>query len=171
MSTINFHPAPGLGDLLDGWFVVPQNPVRDAGTPMVPSVQATMPGRVMVKPHMGDFLPGTFTVPQNPIVKNLQTGMGGLACVGGMGCACGSPSCAGPEPYYYGMSGFDLTTIQTWATSPSFVSASIPNWALWGGAAVALWFMTQPSGSEYREKRKALRSEYAGYRRLARRAA
>ena len=57
---LNYHPAPGLGDLLPGFFVVPQNPITDTqGTTYVPRI--------------GDILPGSFPVPQNPI-KDYMTG-------------------------------------------------------------------------------------------------
>jgi hypothetical protein len=149
--------------LLNGWFIVPQNPVRDGGTALVPSVQATAPGRVLRKPHMGDFLPATFTVPQNPIVDNLRTNMRGLA--GGMGCGCGTPDCG--QGNYAGLSGFDVSSLTDWAQQPSPIS-SVPNWALYGGAAVAAYLIFMPGGSEYRAKSRALASQYRGYRRAGR---
>jgi len=148
---LNYHPAPGLGDLLPGFFVVPQNPVRDAETALVPSVQALNPGAILKKPHIGDFLPGTFfAVPQNPVRKNLATGMGGLSCGGSGQCSGGN---------FYGMSGMGATTatttpaptipfstaitsmanFQAWLQQPSPVSASVPNWALYGGGALAVF--------------------------------
>ena len=61
MGNIYGHLAPGLGDLLPGWTVVPQNPIAAAayGTTYVPGI--------------GDLLPGSFPVPQNPI-KDYVTG-------------------------------------------------------------------------------------------------
>lgn len=163
MSQINIHPAPGLGDLAPGWFVVPQNPIRPDSTVLVPSVQASVPGRIARKPHIGEFVAATFVVPQNPIVRNLQTGMQGL------GCGCGTPSCNG-GPNYYGMSGFDISTVTDWAQGTSPI-AGLPNWALYGGAAVAAWLIFMPGGSEYRAKSRALASQYRGYRRAAGRVA
>lgn len=154
----NFHPSPGLGDLLPGWFVVPQNPIRPDSTVMVPSVQATMPGQIGRRPHMGEFLPATFSVPQNPIVKNLASGMGGLAC------GCGTPSCGAPNSY--GMSGFDVSSVTDWAKENSPIGG-IPNWALYGGAAALAWLVFMPGGSEYRGEKRALASRYRGYRRAA----
>ena len=60
MSMLRYHPAPGLGDLLPGFFVVPQNPIKDAQG-------------VTYVPRIGDILPGSFVVPQNPI-KDYMTG-------------------------------------------------------------------------------------------------
>lgn len=177
MSQIGFHPAPGLGDLAPGFFVVPQNPLRNDATVLVPSVQASAGGRMVRKPHIGDLIPGSFVVPQNPVRRNLATGMMGLG--GGMGCGCSTPDCydmtrdgSGAYGYNpYGLQGLDLSSLQTWATAPSFVSASVPNWLLYGGAAAAAYLLLMPGGSEYRSKSRALSGQYRGYKRLARRAA
>lgn len=54
MANLNIHPAPGLGDLTSGFFIVPQNPLQMAreGISRVPS--------------LGEFIYGSFVVPQNP---------------------------------------------------------------------------------------------------------
>ncbi len=163
MARLNFHPAPGLGDLLPGYFVVPQNPIRDAGTPLVPSLQATMPNRSFRIARIGELMPGQFTVPQNPLMMALTGGMGGLGC----GCSSG---CSGGNSNYTlnGMGALDMSSMTSWLTDPSPISDSVPNWMLYGAVGAALWFITQPSGSAYRAKRKALRSEYAGYKQAAR---
>jgi hypothetical protein len=153
VSQINYHPAPGLGDLMNAWFVVPQNPLRTTPTVIVPSVQATAPGQILAKPRLGDFVAGTFVVPQNPLRK--QLGLGGVGCAG-CGCAGG--------PNYSGLQGFDFESIKTWAQEPSFIAA-VPNWILYGAAAGAAYLLFMPGGSEYR----AARSESRGYKRLARR--
>ena len=45
MAMLNYHPAPGLGDLLPGFFVVPQNPITDTqGTTYVPRIGDILPG-------------------------------------------------------------------------------------------------------------------------------
>lgn len=165
MSQINFHPAPGLGDLSPGWFVVPQNPLRGDSTVLVPSVQASAGGRVVRKPHIGEFVAASFVVPQNPVARNLMTGMNGL------GCGCSTPAC-GDFRYQGGLQGFDVASVETWAGQPSGLSVgsmALPNWLVYGGAAAAAFFLLMPGGSEYRGKRKALRAEYAGYRRVAQR--
>jgi hypothetical protein len=176
MSQLSFHPAPGLGDLTPGFFVVPSNPIRNDSTVLVPSVQASAGGRIVRKPHIGEFVAASFVVPSNPIRRNLATGMmglgGGMGGCGGMGCGCGTPDCGGGYGYNpYGLQGLDLTSIEAWAQQPSFVSPSVPNWMLYGGAAAAAYFLLMPGGSEYRQKRSALRSQYRGYRRAARSAA
>lgn len=99
-ANISFHPAPGLGDLMPGWFAVPQNPITNRAP-------------ITYTPTIGDILPGSFVVPQNPIrdftngqVKLIGqsnpsapgmvngmpvTGMGdcGCGCGGGGGCGGG----------------------------------------------------------------------------------
>ena len=77
MAFTNIHPAPGMGELMPGFFVVPQNPITMAQTGMGYFAR------------MGELLPGSFSVPQNPIVSNFKTGMQGM---GTLGCA-GQPGC------------------------------------------------------------------------------
>jgi hypothetical protein len=79
MAHIPYHPAIGFGDLLPGSYAVPQNPIRDAGTPLVPSTVALTGGRAYKVPTLGELLPGKFTVPQNPIVNTLVNGYSGMA--------------------------------------------------------------------------------------------
>jgi len=167
MSHLRVHPAPGLGFLLPGWYVVPQNPIRDAGTPLVPSVQASVGNRTVRTPHIGDLLAAAYVVPQNPIARNLATGMNGMAATHGIGCL-GCPTCAGcDQGNYYGLQGLGHTGVLDWLQEPSFVSSSVPNWMLFGGAAVAAYFLLAPGGEEYKKKSAALRSQYRGYRRAA----
>lgn len=94
---IHQHLAPGLGELMPGWFVVPQNPM-DGPTSYVRGI--------------GDILKtGGFAVPQNPVidrasgvinpigsqpgrtamVNNKPVGVSGLGCgapAGDCGCGC-----------------------------------------------------------------------------------
>jgi len=147
----NYNLAPGLGDLLPGSFNVPQNPIMDASSPIVPSMQATDPNKVGYRPRIGELLAGTFVVPQNPIMRNLATGMGCLSC---------------------GMSGLGDTA----AAEPSFMTSStiisgIPDVAIWAGGALLVYMLMAPSGKEYRESTAGARSKYRGYKRLARRVA
>jgi hypothetical protein len=151
-----FHVAPGLGDLMNGWFAVPQNPMRPDGTVIAPSVMAVNPNEVVKFRSLGDLVSGSFVVPQNPVAK--ETGLSGLGC-GGCGCS----------NYNYGLSGFSDDPVG-WLSEPSMVG-SVPNWMLWGGVGVAALFLFAPGGSEYRAKSRALRSQYRGYKRVARAAA
>ena len=178
MPHLNFHPAPGFGDLLPGNFVVPQNPIRDAGTPLVPSVQAVAGGNIVRVPHVGELMPGMFVVPQNPIrdamaspdVTRPVAGSGqalaglGCGCGAGMGCMCGMGDVASTLSTISPSLGTAWTNL---STSLSTTYAGIPLWALVAGGAAAL-FIFMPGGSEYRSKRAALRSQYRGYRRAAR---
>ena len=103
MANLNIHPAPGLGDLLSGYYVVPQNPLRMAQE------------GISVVPKLGDFVAASFVVPQNPLyaqitgtvapigqgiagrkIKMSNSGGGGLngGCSDGCGCG-GSCGCGG----------------------------------------------------------------------------
>lgn len=137
MAHLNFHPAPGFGDLLPGFFVVPQNPIRGASTPLVPSVQAASMGTIVRVPHVGDLLPGQFPVPQNPIIAALATGMNGMR---GMGCGCGGDcgcGCGGTSPSgIQGLSGIS-DSVAAWVTADSPVSG-VSNFVFYGAAAAAV---------------------------------
>lgn len=129
MPMLNFHPAPGLGDLLPGWYTVPQNPLRPDSTPLVPSVQAASGNRITRKPTIGDLLPGTmFVIPQNPILQNISGGMAGLGC--GCGCQSGPPAVALGALNFdgQGMLGTGLfeggLDLSTWG-APEYVAAGI----------------------------------------------
>lgn len=126
MPHLRYHPAPGFGDLLPGFFVVPQNPLQPGGTPLVPSLQALSANRITRRPHVGDLLPGQFAVPQNPLVN---------ALVGQGGSMSGCGACAGCG----GMGALSMSSVTTWLQAPSLIS-SIPNWMLYGGAAAAAFF-------------------------------
>ena len=89
-GNLSIHPAPGFGDLLPGWYAVPQNPV-DAG----------MSG-ISYTPGIGDILPGVYAVPQNPLKdyisgqvrligqqSNATGQLNGAPVGGGCGCGCG----------------------------------------------------------------------------------
>lgn len=144
-----YHPAPGLGDLLPGYFVVPQNPVtsRDYG--------------VTVKPGIGDVLPAAFSVPENPIL-NYVSGkvkpIGQGASDGGCGCGGGCGSC-GSGGTINGMGVGDLTA--DWNSFSSTLSQGnimgavqstfmgIPVWLL-AVAAVAVPMLMQGGGGRGR---------------------
>jgi hypothetical protein len=137
MATINFHPAPGFGELMPGAFVVPQNPFRPAS--YVPSI--------------GELLPGTFTVPENPIIRELSgqsslrpgsngstrtismEGIGSCGCISGM-CGCDD-----------GMG--DL----------GFIDPITGGAAVLGGLLI-LWLLSLPGGKDYRYDRIKARADY-----------
>jgi hypothetical protein len=162
------HPAPGLGDLMPGWFVVPQNPILDRGTPLVPSVQATNPNGISRIPRLGDLVVGSFTVPQNPLTNPspMQAGMGCSSCGGANFYGMNGLGQSFSEVFTdigagnWSQAGTDLTS---WLEASTMISG-IPNWGIVGaGAAALLLFL--PSGPEYR----ASRSQHRTYKRIARR--
>ena len=69
---LRHHPSPGFGDLLPGFFVVPQNPLSQKA------------GYI---PTIGDLLPSRFAVPQNPLIAAIRNNLSGLS-----GCGCGGGS-------------------------------------------------------------------------------
>lgn len=84
------HPAPGMGELLPGFFVVPQNPLWDNKS------RTLAPGGfagARYIPHIGDILPGRFSVPQNPLIAQVRKGMAGLS-----GCCSGCSGSSGANP-------------------------------------------------------------------------
>lgn len=183
MAMLPVHPAPGLGDLMTGFFVVPQNPIRDAelSTPIVASKTAKASGAVVKIPSLGDLLPGMFVVPQNPLRNALATPAGagvpgtkpntgsGMPALAGLGCSsCGNGLMGLGQTESSLMTSLSSATtgITSWLQQPSFISASIPNWGMVAGLAAA-YFLFMPGGSAYRQQSASLRSQHRGYRRLA----
>lgn len=121
---IGMHPAIGLGELMPGWFVVPQNPVD---------------GPVSYIRGIGDILStGGFAVPQNPVTDRyagnvlpigVQPGATGMvnnktvasASLSGCGCGggCGHSGCGGG----LGDVSADFTKFTTDLTSGSVMTA------------------------------------------------
>lgn len=153
---LTHHPAPGLGDLLPGFFVVPQNPLQP----------------VTYTPRIGEIMPGSFVVPQNPImayttgnVRPIGTGNGISGC--GCGGSCGG--CGGGKINGSPISGIgdwttDWANISGKATAGDFMGVlqatvfGVPVWAVGAGLALVMF----AGGSEH---------SYAGRGRRAARAA
>lgn len=146
---LNYHPAPGLGDLLPGFFVVPQNPIQP----------------VKYIRGIAEILPGSFPVPQNP-VKDFTRGQTKLIGQGVSGCGCGG-SCGGCNGQINGVGVGDLSTdwgsFQTAISSGDYMGAlkstffGIPVWAV-GGALVLLMFAGGEKHSYYGRGRRAARA-------------
>lgn len=158
---IGYHPAPGLGELQPGWFVVPQNPVD---------------GPVTYIRGIGDILStGGFTVPQNPVISRASgvimpigtvpgapAQINGKPVSGGLGCGCGgSCGCGGGM----GDISSEWTQLQTDITAGNYMNAlttdtlfGIPTW----GYLALLGVFMFAGGSEH---------SYAGRGRKAARAA
>lgn len=116
-GNIHIHPAPGLGDLMPGWFAVPQDPITMARQ------------GVTMTPGIGDILPGSYVVPQNPILDYVKgqvkmigqkgggkakaqingQGVSGLGCGGGCGGGCGCGGDCGGSGGGGGLSGLGQT--------------------------------------------------------------
>jgi len=163
---IPVHPAPGLGDLLPGFYVVPQNPIRDAGTPIKATVTAKANGAIVKVPSMGELLPGMFAVPQNPLRQALASPPGsGVPGTKGMGC--GTCHGMGDATGLMGSLASAGSGITGWLQNQNTVAGiTLPNWA-WAGLGVVTYFLLAPGGQEYH----AVRARSRGYRRLATRLA
>ena len=153
MPHLSLHPAPGLGELMPGWFVVPQNPIAPDSTPLVPTPQARSGGKPVYIPRMGELMPAKFTVPQNPLVRELC----GLGVLGGGCSGCGSSGEAKCKqgcgcPSAIGFSGLgDLSNVMD-----SLTTGYMP-WLIGGG--LLLLFMSGRGGS-YREDVARVRSKH-----------
>lgn len=166
MANLNYHPAPGLGDLLPGFFVVPQNPITSVNS------------GVTYVPGIGDVLPGSFVVPQNPIksytsgkVVPIGTSPGISGCGGGCGCSgdCGhSGQLNGVRTS--GVSGIseDWSKIQSDISGGNYMAIlqdtvfGVPVWA--GVAAVvAMFFIGGEKHSYAGRSRRAYRAASSAF--------
>ncbi len=161
MSMIQYHPAPGLGDLLPGFFVVPQNPITDAQG-------------VTYVPRIGEILPGSYAVPQNPIKDYMagrlnligrEPGVPGKVNGKLSGCGCGG-SCGGCGGL--GDISTDISKFTTDLTAGNFSQAiqdsiiGVPVWAI-AGALALLFFAGGESHSYYGRSRRASRAARAAF--------
>jgi hypothetical protein len=143
MAGINRHPAPGLGELQPGWFVVPQNPID---------------GPVSYIRGIGDILgTGGFAVPQNPVtgysaghvlpigvhpgakgmINNKPVGVSGCGCGGTCG-GCGGGAGMGDLSSDFNAFTADLTAgnYMTAIQAPIF---GIPVWGYLAGLALFMF--------------------------------
>ena len=173
MAHIGIHPAPGLGELIPGSFVVPSNPI-------VPRSYI---------PRVGELLPASFPVPQNPLIAAMQSPPGyGMPNSRGIGCGC-SPGCGSGMCGTGGLSG--LSGLSELGSDCGCIGGMCGcgmsglgqfdpvTLALIAGGLVLLYMVMAPGGSTYRQKRAELSREYGqkltalrgrerGYKRVAR---
>lgn len=90
----------------------------------------------------------------------LQVHPAGLGECGGTCTACSGLGDANTDALFASLS-----------TPVDLGFTTLPVWALVGGAGLVLWWLTWPSGSEYRAKRRALRAQYTGVAKARRRKA
>jgi len=144
MAHIGYHPSPGLGDLLPGFFVVPQNPIT-----MAEQEAMGKPMHTTRVPHMGELVRASFTVPQNPLLNALATvgrapGMAGLAC-----------------PYCEDM--VSLSGLGEFSLGDAFGSLA-SNWQMWaalGGGLLLIMFLSgRGNKSAYKSELSAAKSDY-----------
>jgi len=157
-ANIHRHPAPNraLGELMPGWYDIPQNPLMASNY------------GVAYTPTLGEIMPGSFTIPENPLwnigtgtVKpiGIQPGAPGQingqpvatrsGSGSGMGCGCGgghgSCGCGGGG---MGDISTDLSTFMADLSAGNYSQAlftdtimGFPSYAVIGVLAVAgMWF-------------------------------
>lgn len=175
MAHIGRHPAPGLGELIPGSFVVPSNPI-------------VQPSYI---PHIGELLPASFPVPQNPLIAALDSppGYGLPNSMGRLGCGCSTGGC-GSGMCGDGLSGLgaDCGCIGGMCGCGEGMGGlglfeDPMSWMLLAGVGVLLMWMAAPGGREYREGKAKLeqqtrqtyqrqlaylKAKSRGYRRVAR---
>jgi hypothetical protein len=145
-----------MGDLLPGYFVVPNNPITSAaGGP-----GATGIGRVA---HVGELMPASFVVPENPLMNALVTvgrgpasqkslsGLGGGCGCTGLGCGCGD------RMSLSGLGEFNMDSV-TQNLNPANWSAT--TMAMVGGGVLLLILMMRPGGSEYKAAVTRAKADY-----------
>lgn len=150
-GNLPFHPAPGLGDLIPGYFVVPRNPI---------TAQARAP--ITVSPGIGDIIRASFPVPQNPIISAVTgnvkpLGTGDCGCGGKCG-GCGGSGRGMINGQRVGMGDLstDVSAVGSALSGGNFSAAlqdtigGIPVWGLIAAAIAIPWFMNQRSGGRRR---------------------
>lgn len=162
-GNLNYHPAPGLSEILPGWYSVPQNPItaRAYGITYTPGI-----GEILNSPTIH------FNEPDNPL-RNFVAGRvkalgqsGDCGCGGGCGGCGGHGGCGGGKPrgQINGMGVGDLSTDWQSFTSDlgsgSFLQAiqqpilGAPVWG-WALGAIGAFLLFGPSGSSrYSRSRK-----------------
>jgi hypothetical protein len=136
MAWINHHPAPGFGDLLPGWFVVPQNPI-------------TQPHEMKRVQGVGEFLPARLLTPYNPLLDSLRTVGRPAGSVGG-----------GKVGLMGGLGEFNLSDI-TGDIGDAVKGISTTQWLMIGGAVLVLVVLvSRPGRSQYREAVARAKEQY-----------
>lgn len=184
MPHLGFHPAPGLGDLMPGSYVVPNNPFHPA------SLNPSPVGRV---PSIGELLPAKFPIPFNPIVHH--RGVGGVST---RGFSYGSRLYDWYLPYKGAVMALSPYTTPShfpagWDLPPTRRAVTLGSHhgmgflpvggtgsiLVLGGAVILLLLLLRPGGSEYRQemdkakmeyraKVRSIKQKHRGYRRAGR---
>lgn len=179
MANLNLHPAPGLGDLTSGFYVVPQNPIQMAtdGISRVPSLGEFMAGSFVVPANpffafsTGQVQPigqGAAGMPMNP--KRIKkappvsmSGMAGLGCggSGGSGSSSSSCGCGCDTPSGMGDLTSDFAAIEADFSAGNYTNIlstdtiyGYPTWYYVAGLAlVGFLFLNTPSEGRTRLQR------------------
>lgn len=160
-NRLPFHPAPGFGELVSGFYVVPQNPLRMAqeGISRIPT--------------LGEFMYGSFPVPFNPLWNyvagdvrplgqghTIFAGSGMCGCGGDCGGGCGCGGGMGALDFS-SMSGF-MTSVSSLATQDS-LGLGIPNWGYAAVGVIAYMFLFGTAGGTGKSRASRARRAYRSY--------
>ena len=138
MPFINVHPAPGLGEMLPGWYVVPNNPFQ----PRKP---------VAIGKGMGLMLPASTPIPQNPLIDTLKT----------VGMPAGQTGKVGV------INGLGVIDLERYAEKLDPRSWSMNTWLIIGGALLIVLLMTRKGASRYEYKAAKAEAKAQYYSALA----
>ena len=132
MSHIHRHPAPGLGELIPGWWNVPNNPFNQ------PTVKS-------VRPSVGELVRTNWVLPQNPLANSLST----------VGLPAGQKSGRG---VLQGLGQININEfLQDWADPSSW---TLGQWALVVGIGAVLLVTMRKDSSAYRAAKLQAKADY-----------
>lgn len=156
---LNFHPAPGLSEIMGGWYSVPQNPItaRAYGVTYTPGI-----GEILNSPTIH------FNEPDNPLLNFVA---GSTKPLGQSGCGCGTKGGCGSHakgqingaPVGVGDLTADFNTLSASISSGNIAAAltdtiiGIPVWSI-GAALLLLMFAGGEKHSYYGRTKRATRA-------------
>lgn len=132
MSHIHRHPAPGFGELMRGWWVVPNNPFQ----------QNTVKGRVV---GTGELVSAYWTLPQNPLANALST----------VGLPSGERS---RTATIQGLGSIDLTQVLSEWSNPAQWTAT--QWAIVAGIGLLLLMTMRKDRTAFRAAKYRAKADY-----------
>ncbi len=150
MSRLQYHPAPGIGEILPGFYVVPQNPLRALSAEPVRQLGITR------TPHIGELVAANYVVPQNPLRKALgMPQMGELVRANYV--VPQNPLRGSGRLFWlrglrrHGQPGGTFSDLMFTTSFPQF--GNLPNWVLLGGGAFVAWWVYSHLGKGGRTRR------------------
>lgn len=170
----------GMGELIPGTFVVPQNPItavtKASASVTGPSAYVPGVGMVKVMPRIGEILDAQWVVPQNPIMDAQRNRVGvGNAIIRNLGaCGCGTGKnkndCGchgkgwaygrgGKYPESAALAGLGELSMDSLFATLSRPVMGIPMYALLGLGFVVVNFLSN-RGPQYELSKQRIRAKY-----------